>query len=68
MISKIVHSYGSLTIIRVFSRVFEFFLKTYLIRNLLDKEILGHMVYLDLIVTTSLHITKSCLKFSYQKV
>lgn len=68
MIRKVIHNFGSLTGIRILSRVFEFVLKTYLIRNLLDKEIVGHMLQLDLIITMSLHIIKSCLKPAYQKV
>jgi len=68
MIRKVLHSFGSLTSIRILSRVFEFILKTYLIRNLLDREIVGHMLQLDLIITISLHIIKSCFKPAYQKV
>jgi hypothetical protein len=68
MIKKILSNYGSLTGIRILSRIFEFLLKTYLIRNLLSKAMLSHMVHLDLILTVSLHILKHCLKPSYQKV
>jgi len=68
MILNVIKNFGSITSLRIVTRVFEFFLKTYLIRNILDKEILAHMINLDLILTSSLHIVKSCLKPSYQRV
>ena len=68
MIKGITTNFFSLTSIRIISRVLEFFLRVYLIRNTLSPEILAEMVSLDLILTTSLHIAKSCLKPSYQQV
>ena len=35
---------------------------------MLSPQILAEMVALDLILTTALHITKSCFKLSYQQV
>lgn len=57
-----------MTLIRVFSRILEFILRIYLIREVLSQEILAQMVALDLILTSSLHITKSCFRPSYQQV
>lgn len=57
-----------MTIIRVVSRVLEFFLRVYLIREVLSPSILAEMMALDLILTTALHITKNCFKPSYQQV
>lgn len=68
MISGIVGSFASVTIIRILSRVLEFFLRVYLIRSVLTPEIVAEMVGLDLILTTSLHVVKSCFKPSYQQV
>ena len=59
---------GSLTAMRVISRLVHFLLKTYLIRTQLDEDVLGHLLNLDLVLTTSLHIVRACLKPSYQKV
>lgn len=68
MLGKVLQNYGSLTIMRVVSRLFQFALKTYLIRTTLDEDILGHLVGLEFIVSTSLHVVKTSLKPSYQKV
>lgn len=68
MLKKVVQNLGSLTVMRVLSRVVHFLLKTYLIRTQLDEEILAHMLHLDLILTASLHVVRSCFKPSYQKV
>jgi len=68
MIKKVLKNVGSLSTMRILSRLLQFFLKTYLIRTQLDEEILAHLLHLDLIINTSLHIAKSCFKPSYQKV
>ena len=68
MITGVVHSFASVTSIRVLSRVLEFLLRLYLIRNVLSEAILAQMVGLDLILTSSMHIAKACLRPSYQQV
>ena len=68
MIKKVLKNAGSLSTMRILSRVVQFLLKTYLIRTQLDEEILAHLLHLDLILNTSLHIVRSCFKPSYQKV
>lgn len=68
MISGVVNSFASVTLIRILSRVLEFFLRVYLIREVLSPEILAELIALDLIMTTSLHVTKNCFKPSYQQV
>jgi O-antigen/teichoic acid export membrane protein len=68
MLSRVVSSFASVTILKVLSRVLEFLLRVYLIREVLSPEILAEMVALDLLLTTSLHIAKSCFKPSYQQV
>lgn len=68
MLGNVFKNYGSLTMMRILSRVFQFALKTYLIRTQLDEQILAHLLNMQLILGTSLHIVKSCLKPSYQKV
>jgi hypothetical protein len=68
MLGKVLQNYGSLTVMRVVSRLFQFALKTYLIRTTLDEDTLGQLVGLEFIVSTSLHVVKTSLKPSYQKV
>ena len=68
MIEKVIKNAGSLSTMRILSRLVQFFLKTYLIRTQLDEQILSHLIHLDLILSTSLHLAKSCFKPSYQKV
>lgn len=68
MLGKVLQNYGSLTMMRVVSRLFQFALKTYLIRTTLDEDTLGQLVGLEFIVSTSLHVVKTSLKPSYQKV
>ncbi len=68
MITNVLKNYGSLSLIRILSRVLEFFLKAYLIRSVLQQSVLGHLVNLDFILTFSLSIVKVALKPSYQKV
>lgn len=68
MLSGVANSFASVTIIRVLSRVMEFFLRVYLIREVLSPEVLAEMVALDLILTTALHVTKNCFKPSYQQM
>lgn len=68
MIKKVLKNAGSLSTMRILSRLVQFLLKTYLIRTQLDEELLAHLLHLDLILNTSLHIARSCFKPSYQKV
>lgn len=68
MLSNVMRNFGSLTTMRVLSRLLHFVLKTYLIRTQLNEEILAHLLNLDLILTTALHVIRSCFKPSYQKV
>lgn len=67
MLGKVFKNYGSLTGMRIISRLFQFALKTYLIRTQLDEEVLAQLLAFDLILTASLHVVKSCLKPAYQK-
>lgn len=60
-------NYSTLTLIRVVSRIGEFFFKAYLIRTVLSENIFGHTLNLDFILNTSLHVIRVCLKPSYQK-
>jgi hypothetical protein len=68
MLRTVLQNFGSLTTMRILSRIIHFMLKTYLIRTELDEEVLAHMLHLDLLLTTSLHVARSCFKPSYQKV
>ena len=68
MITGVIKNFASLTAIRVVSRVLEFLLRVYLIREVLSEEIVAQLVTLDLILTSSLHIAKACLKPGYQQV
>lgn len=68
MLSTVLQNFGSLTTMRILSRIIHFMLKTYLIRTQLDQEVLAHLLHLDLLLTTSLHVARSCFKPSYQKV
>jgi hypothetical protein len=67
MIANVLKNFGSLTTMRVLSRLLVFGLKTYLIRTELDEQILAYLLNLDLLLTTSLHVARSCFKLSYQK-
>ena len=67
MLSNVLKNFGSLTTMRVVSRLILFALKTYLIRTQLDEQILAHLLNLDLLLTSSLHVARSCFKPSYQK-
>ena len=68
MLANVLKNLGSLTTMRVLSRLVHFGLKTYLIRTQLDEQLLSHLLNLDLLLTTSLHVARSCFKPSYQKV
>lgn len=68
MLENVVTNFSSLTTMRVVSRLLHFVLKTYLIRTQLNEEILAHLLNLDLIITISMHVVKSCFKPSYQKI
>lgn len=68
MLANVLNNLGSLTTMRVLSRLVHFGLKTYLIRTQLDEQLLSHLLNLDLLLTSSLHVAHSCFKLSYQKV
>jgi hypothetical protein len=68
MIVDVGKNFLSLTGIRVVSRVLEFLLRVYLIRTVLSGEIVAELLGLDLIITSSLHLAKSCFKPSYQQI
>lgn len=68
MISNVLKGFGSIISIRILSRITEFILRIYIIRNVLDEETLSHIIHLDLVYNASLHIVKDCLKKSYQKL
>ena len=68
MISDVASNFLSVTGLRILSRILDFLLRVYLIRNTLSPIILSELVALDLIMTISLYISKSCFKPSYQQI
>ena len=68
MIKGVVSNFVSVTGLRIISKILDFFIRVYLIRNTLSPIILSELVTLDLIITISLYIPKSCFKPSYQQI
>lgn len=46
MLANVLKNFGSLTTMRVLSRIIQFIIKTYLIRTELNEEVLAHMLHL----------------------
>jgi O-antigen/teichoic acid export membrane protein len=66
MLRTLFKDFSILFIVRVFSRVIDFFLNIFVIRAI-DPDIFASTVHFQLIMNVALFYTKTCLKNSYQK-
>lgn len=66
MLRTLFKDFSILFIVRVFSRVIDFFLNIFVIRAI-DPNIFSSTVHFQLIMNVALFYTKTCLKNSYQK-